>query len=210
VRLRAVFSRYPVREVLEGCPCCVGDVVSADADLFALSLRLGNTVGTHDDLKSFLPALFESLVSTNELDEAVVVGRLDGWREWPQEEQDAVDEFLLAAWSALLRRYPAELGSFREAADFLRAVQPVYVSLERFLHVWENVRTRPADLHLAETVEHWVFSRGELNPLVVAWLHRPHIRIRLFLAFSTAPNEPDADTFAEAYDFLEAAEGGSP
>jgi hypothetical protein len=200
--LREVFARYPVRAVLEGCPHCRGDVSTAHPDLFALSLRLGNTVGTHEDLKSFLPALFAELVSSGKLDETIVVGRLDGWREWPEDEQEAVDAFLLACWSALLRRHPAQLGSFYHAADFLLAVQQVYSTVERFLRVWEVTRTRPADRHLADAVEHWVYSDRAFSPFVVAWLHRPHIRTRLYLAFSVDPAAVDADAFARAFDFL--------
>ena len=201
-QLREVFARYPVRAVLEGCPHCRGDVSADHPDLFALSLRLGNTVGTHDDLKSFLPTLFAELVTSGELDETVVVGRLDGWREWPEDEREAVAGFLLASWSALLARYPAQLGSFRDAAGFLLAVQPMVATLEKFLQVWERTRTRPADRHLADTVDHWVHSGRELSPYVVAWLHRPHIRTRLYLAFSADPAAADADLFARAFDFL--------
>lgn len=51
-RLRATFAGYPVRPVLQGCPHCRGTVVMADEDLFDLSIRLGNTVGTYADMKS--------------------------------------------------------------------------------------------------------------------------------------------------------------
>lgn len=201
-RLREVFARYPVRPVLEGCPHCRGDVSTAHPDLFALSLRLGNTVGTHEDLKSFLPALLAELVRSDELDETIVLGRLDGWRAWPEDEQEAVEGFLLAGWRALLRHYPARLGSFSDAADFLLAVQPAYATPAIFLRTWEETRTRAANRHLADTVEHWVHSGRELSPLVVAWLHRPHIRTRLYLAFSADPAGPDADLYARAFDFL--------
>ena len=53
--LRAAFAGYPVRDVLPGCPCCKGDVRWAEHDPLALSISLGNTIGTADDLKLYCP-----------------------------------------------------------------------------------------------------------------------------------------------------------
>jgi hypothetical protein len=114
VRVEAVFAAYPRRAVLEGCPHCRGDVKVADHDLFSLTIRLGNTVGTEADVKALLPTLLKSLVTTDELDPGIVLGKVAP--TWPAEEREAVDRFLDAVWPEL------PIGAFHDAETFLAAV----------------------------------------------------------------------------------------
>ena len=76
-------------------------------DLYALTISLGNTVGTRDDVKSLLPMLLERLVATGELDPGIVLGKLprEQWRTWPGHEA-AIDGYLDAVWRSLLAEYP--------------------------------------------------------------------------------------------------------
>nr|WP_042179351.1 hypothetical protein [Kibdelosporangium sp. MJ126-NF4]CEL13774.1 hypothetical protein [Kibdelosporangium sp. MJ126-NF4]CTQ88142.1 hypothetical protein [Kibdelosporangium sp. MJ126-NF4] len=66
-RLGQAFAPYPRRAVLDGCPHCRSSTTVGEHDLFSLSIRLGNTVGGRDDVKSLLPLLFERLVTSDEL-----------------------------------------------------------------------------------------------------------------------------------------------
>ena len=106
-RLREAFARYPRRAVLDGCPHCRGPVPVDDRDLFSLTISLGNTVGSREDVKALLPMLLERLVTSMELDPGIVLGKLphEKWRAWPRAEQDAVDGYLDAVWRSLLAEY---------------------------------------------------------------------------------------------------------
>ncbi|MEV4107724.1 hypothetical protein [Nonomuraea sp. NPDC049695] len=90
-RLRETFVRYPRRTVLEGCPHCRGSVLVDEHDLFSLTISLGGTVGTSDDVKSLVPLLLERLATGNELMPSMVLTLLvqQGWRTWPTAEQEA-------------------------------------------------------------------------------------------------------------------------
>lgn len=200
-RLRESFAGYPVRPVLEGCPCCCPPERVAGFDLFDLSIRLGGTVGTEADLKSLLPLLLETLVATGELDEAIVLGRLAGSRSWPAAERDAVDGYLDAAWRAVLSTYPAQVGALHDAATFLCAVAEAGGDPGSFMRAWEGIHTPAADRHLADLVAHWVRGSG-LTEAVVTWLRRAAVRERLYLAFSRDVDGVAADDYARAYDLL--------
>ncbi len=113
-QIETVFAAYPRRAVLEGCPHCRGDVRVADHDLFWLTIKLGNTVGTEADVKALLPTLLQSLVTTGELDPGIVLGKV--LPTWPAEERAAVDRFLDAVWQEL------PIGAFYDTEAFLAAV----------------------------------------------------------------------------------------
>src|SRR5262249_54430398 len=135
-RVGDAFARYPRRTVLEGCPHCRGQVSVADHDLFSLTLSLGGTVGAADDLKSLLPLLLERLVTDDELDADIVLGKLTlagGWHAWPAGERDALGEYLDAVWRCVLSRYPARIGALCDASTFLIAARPLHHSVERYL-----------------------------------------------------------------------------
>ncbi|MGW5688949.1 hypothetical protein [Nonomuraea sp. NPDC003754] len=202
-RLREVFARYPRREVLEGCPHCRGSVLVDEHDLFALTISLGNTVGTDDDVKSLLPLLLERLVTGNELYASMVLGLLVrlGWRAWPTAEREAVDGYLMAVWWSLLAKYPPQVGSFGDTAEFLSVVGEFTDSVSLFLDGWDAIRGPAADRHLADLVTGWV--RGvHLPAAVLTWLHRDRVRERLFSAFERDHDTPWADDLARAYDVL--------
>ncbi len=76
VRLREAFAGHPRSAVLDGCPHCRGSVRVDDADLFSLTISLGNTVGDRDDVKSLLPMLLERLITSTELCPEIVLGKL--------------------------------------------------------------------------------------------------------------------------------------
>jgi hypothetical protein len=203
-RLRAAFAGYPVRPVLEGCPHCRGTVVVADEDLFDLSIRLGNTVGTYADMKSHLPAMLEDLATVGDLDESIVLGRLrqrPGWETWPDAEREAITAFLHTVWRMLLSAYPARTGAFRDSFTFLREMNGLYADIGPFLREWDAVRTPDADRHLAELVASRTYRR-QFPAAAITWMRRPEVRDRLLQAFVAHPDGPVADEYAGAYDLL--------
>lgn len=202
-RLKEAFVRYPRRVVLEGCPHCRGPVPVDDHDLFSLTISLGSTVGNRDDLKSLLPLLLERMVTSTELDPAIVLGKLprEQWRTWPEAEQDAIDGYLDAVWRSLLATFPSQVGSFLDPATFLDAVAGGGESVERFLDAWDVTLNSAADRHLADTVNGLNFA-GRRPTTLAAWLCRETVRDRLYRAFERDHAMSWGDDLARAYDLL--------
>ncbi|MEW2374964.1 hypothetical protein AB0883_02520 [Micromonospora sp. NPDC047812] len=202
-QLQEAFVPYPVRVVLDGCPHCRGQVPVENHDLFSLTISLGNTVGSRDDLKSLLPLLLGRMVTSMELDPAIVLGKLprEQWRTWPEAEQDAIDGYLDAVWRTLLATYPSQVGSFLDPATFLDAVVTGGESATRFLDTWDVTLDSAADRHLAETVNglHFADRRAAIP---AAWLRRETTRDRLYRAFERDHAMPWGDDLARAYDLV--------
>ena len=182
--VEAAFAGYPRQPVLAGCPHCRGDVRVEDHDLFSLTISLGNTVGTEADVKALLPMLLANLVTTTELDPGIVIGKVSP--TWPVAERQAVDHFLDAAWRQLLTDFPAKLGAFHDVPTFLNAVP----NPEHFLASWPQGSA--PDRHLAACV---LTTTDD-------WAHRDSVRERLLKAFERDHDQPWADEFAVAHDFV--------
>ncbi|MGC4868979.1 hypothetical protein ACLQ3B_26465 [Micromonospora sp. DT53] len=201
--VRDAFARYPRRAVLDGCPHCEGSVLVDEHDLFALTISLGNTVGSRADVKALLPVLLERLLGSDDLDPDIVLGKLphQEWRTWPRVEQEAIDAYLDAVWRSLLADHPPRLGSFTDPVTFLDAARAAGEHVERFLDVWDATLTPPADRHLAELVAGLNFANHK--PSVLGdWLRRAATRDRLHRAWERDYDSPWADGLAEAYDLL--------
>ena len=170
--------------MLAGGPHCRGDERVEDHDLFSLTISLGNTVGAEADVKALLPMLLANLVTTTELDPGIVLGKVSP--TWPAAERRAVDRFLDAAWQQLLADFPANLGAFHDVLTFLHAVpNPAH-----FLADWPQGPA--ADRHLAACV---LTTTDD-------WAHRDSVRDRLLAAFERDHDQPWADEFAVAHDFV--------
>ncbi|MER7335215.1 MULTISPECIES: hypothetical protein [unclassified Micromonospora] len=202
-RLQEAFIRYPRRTVLEGCPHCRGSMPVDDRHLFSLSISLGNTVGGRDDLKGLLPLLLERMVTSRELDPAIVLGKLprEQWRTWPEAEQRAVDGYLDAVWRSLLATYPSQVGSFVDTTVFLDAVVAGGDGVERFLDAWDATLGSAADRHLADAVNGLNFASRRLT-MLAAWLCRETVRDRLYRAFEREHATAWGDDLARAHDLV--------
>jgi hypothetical protein len=202
-RLDQAFAPYPRRAVLDGCPHCRPATPVDEDRLFALTLRLGGTVGGRDDVKSLLPLLFERMVTSGELDGSIILSTLDKerWRHWPSAEQQAIDDYLDAVWRSLLSRFPSEIGAFPHAAAFLDAAAMTGDSIERYLAVWDTLLDPAADRHLAQLVSEHNFADARRRDLT-AWLCRKATTDRLVSAFERDHDAVWADDLAMAYDLL--------
>lgn len=202
-RLDQVFASYPRRAVLDGCPHCRPSTRADEHDLFSLSLHLGGTVGTREDVKSLLPLLFERMVTSGELDGSIVLSTLtrEQWRTWPQAEQQAIDDYLDAVWRSLLTEFPSRIGAFFDAAAFLGTAALTGDGIDGYLSVWDTILVPDADQHLAQLVNDHDFAdprRGSLT----SWLRREATRDRMLTAFERDHNAAWADDLAMAYDLL--------
>ncbi|WJK33115.1 hypothetical protein [Solwaraspora sp. WMMA2065] len=202
-QLRDAFAQYQGRAVLDGCPHCRGPASVDDHDLFSLSISIGGTVGSRDDLKHLLPLLLERMATATDLDPAIVLGKLsrERWRTWPELERDAVDGYLDAVRRSLLATYPSQVGSFLDPTTFLDAVVAAGENVTRFLDIWDLTLNSAADRHLADTVNRLNFADRRPATLA-AWLRRETVRNRLDRAFARDHAMSWADDLARAYDLV--------
>ena len=162
--LYKVFSRYPLRKHVEGCPCCVHeeDKLALEskplrelttAELGRYSFKAISTWGDKDDFRHFLPRIFELLVSETGLgwDEEVILGKLAlaEWRNWPEQEQFTVRDFLRAEWNSLLLQSNPSI----EPDGWLCGLGRAGEDLQQYLDDWMELRTSNAFEHLARFVE---------------------------------------------------------
>lgn len=110
--LYTIFSFYPFRSTMNGCPCCVSKTDKEKIhtkqlrqldgeDLSRYAFKAMTTWGDTNDFKHYLPRIFELLATTDFIvDTFVVLGKLDygKWTTWPIEEQKAIQRFLFAWW----------------------------------------------------------------------------------------------------------------
>jgi hypothetical protein len=184
-----------------------------------------STFGTADDFRHFLPRLFELLaLESHELSRAsaagaeVLLGKLSqaGWREWPRDEQDAVEAYLTAFWGHALDQFPGE----HDVDELLTGLGRGRGDLGPVLETWRvraAVEAGPAR-HLAAFVIHNAAKAGvrqslanafwEGNPAsmneVIAWLRDSRTEQALEKAFFTFAGEPFASDLSQAVEALRA------
>lgn len=153
--LYKVFSQYPLRKHVEGCPCCIDgeDKLALEskplqkltsADLGRYAFKAMTTWGDKDDFRHFLPRIFELLASEAGLgcDEEVILGKpaLAEWGKWPEREQSAVRDFLRAGWHSLLAQSEPNI----EPDSWLCGIGRAGESLQEYLDDWVELRTANA------------------------------------------------------------------
>jgi hypothetical protein len=163
-KLYKVFSRYPLRKHVEGCPCCVHeeDKLALEskplreltaAELGRYSFKAMTTWGDKDDFRHFLPRISELLVSETGLgwDEEVILGKLAlaEWKDWPEQEQIDVRDFLHAGWNSLLLQSEPSI----EPDGWLCGMGRAGEDLQKYLEDWIELRISNAYEHLASFVE---------------------------------------------------------
>src|SRR5687768_13278272 len=94
------FSKYPLKEQIKGCPCCVGKQENrvlhsktlrelSGEDLSFYGFKALTTFGDVEDFKHFLPRLFEITVEDDfAYDTAILFGKLKyaDWQNWDEKE----------------------------------------------------------------------------------------------------------------------------
>ncbi len=167
--LYAVFSAYPLRPVIEGCPHCVSRQDSDHLHVRSLreltpddvryyAFKAMTTFGDEADFKHFLPRLLELLARELQgsealgLNEELIGGKiaLAEYSTWPDSERAAVADFFMAAWRMTLATFssmPAPQTLLCTIAQFASADD-----LAPYLATWRQTLTPPALFHVVETV----------------------------------------------------------
>ncbi|MBS1796497.1 MAG: hypothetical protein JSS81_21790 [Acidobacteria bacterium] len=145
--LYRVFARYPLKERIEGCPCCVGEererILHArplrelsGAQLSSFGFKAMTTFGDADDFRHFLPRLFETMTRGEfGYNEEILFGKLvyAGWTDWPAEESAAIGDFFRALVRAAVEfdREKAWL-----AESFITGVAIAAPDVTPYLEIW--------------------------------------------------------------------------
>ena len=214
--LYAVFGRYPLPDQIEHCEHCItAEEVQAlrraparelDADTLRLYVwnSISFTCGDLADFKHFLPHLLELLAADAFGDHALPLSMCNHigvqWRDWPADEQAAIEAFLWAYWHAILDQFPAHL----DVVDGLEAIAATGVPVEPLLRDWQARPGVAPARHLAQAIQDCAvrtYAGEQWQWALFHWLAR-QARQRLEDAV-TAIADPDLATEAtRAYPVL--------
>ncbi|WP_426572001.1 hypothetical protein [Aquihabitans sp. McL0605] len=146
--LYAAFDHVPADPRSPRCPHCVsgadvaalaGPVVGLSPELVSRFVRkFGTTWGTTEDLRRVTPRIL-TLAADHRLDvsRALVWHQLRaaGWTTWPPDEADAVNQFVLAEFTRMLRVAPRPA---HVAHRWLAQVSAGIDDISGFLTVWHD------------------------------------------------------------------------
>lgn len=165
-QLYVTFAPYQLHQYIEGCPCCVKDTdqqrlrakplrdLDAD-DLERYAFKALTTWGTSDDLRHFLPRLFELIVYSpiQPTDVEVLFGKLPygEWRNWAKEEQQAIETYFHALWIDVINAF--EPDGYTSANDYLCAIARAVNDMTPYLDHWLEQRSPIAWLNLGIFIE---------------------------------------------------------
>jgi hypothetical protein len=166
-KLYSVFASYPLNPRMEGSPLysdlLVWNRTLAARPLRALSIdhlgifyfKVMSTWGNVNDFRHFLPRIFELLATLNTgWEEWIALDKLryGHWETWPEAEQNAVNDYLLALWIEIL----STDSEIVDAAfpDYLPAIMNVYPKIELLLSIWGEFNTTESIKRLIDFVDH--------------------------------------------------------
>jgi hypothetical protein len=180
------------------------------------------TWGNADDFRHFLPRVFELLAFAEDYtftEREIVLSKLyhAEWRTWPEQEQKAVQEFLLALWRIVLEVPPPadDLNNADQIESWLCAIAGTEGDLSPYFRVWLESSSATAAWNLAVMITRaglslphtraqnafWSGHRGQLEELR-DWLRSAEVRRKLEDAMETFINEPCSEELFSALNFL--------
>lgn len=212
-----VFSRYPLRVHMEGCPCCVHDADQhrlrskpiselTSEDLSKYASKAMTTWGDELDFKHFLPRLLELEVKEGRMWSLHSKLNFAQWTSWPEAEQESVRQVLLTRWklSLLERPEPYEtpsLGDLMEAEYDLSSYLEVWEGLNH-LHAWGHLSNFVVLYGQAILDGTWEEEHPRKNLQVKRWLIRPEMLDLLQQQFELHLESPFSGMLAEGIDVL--------
>lgn len=167
--LYSVFSVYPLRPVVEGCPHCVGEKAEAHLhraplreltaeDLESFASKAMTTWGDSVDYRHFLPRIVELSLAEppcSGLEPWLIGSKLTyaNWSQWPRQEIGSIIQFIESAWLCVIAFPPEEqsavsTGPVRWAADAALALQAdALEDVSRLLQIWDAADEIEPQLH---------------------------------------------------------------
>jgi hypothetical protein len=198
--LYRVFSKYPLRPHIPGCPFDIGpedhqrirekplrDLTTDDIRSFVT--HAVHLWGDAQDLKHFLPRILELIFHypeqwTYEVLTAAAALRLADWLNWPEVEQDAVHTYFIELWRHVLSQEPVEWWADPHMNHFTAIVR-TEDNLIPFLAMLENDQSEYVLLRIAQLIDmntsDSVVNEGKLFELYREECEEQHLQVREWL-----------------------------
>lgn len=216
--LYAVFARYPLHHPVAGCPCCVSradqERIAAKPlrqlnsfDLERYIWKAMSTWGDVDDFRHFLPRIMELLGDPQERSNLflfVIFGKLPygHWETWQEQEQQAVNAYLLALWRWILMHEPGD-GDY-VIHEYLEALIDAKINCTPYLNVWCKWHTPLLLCQLSRFIRYYPWNDGlPKHSPIKAWLRESATKEALEAGFYKYMDEPWAEELAYAVETLE-------
>jgi len=167
-RLYVVFGKYGLHAPVAGCEHCVmpEDIARiqakplrqlSDEDLRKYATKALTTWGDENHFKHFLPRLFELMTESDWMgfEALVLFSKLPygGWTQWPENEQQALKDFMFCFWRDAL-------AGADEAKESLTCLAQAKITLQPFLDYW---RSGSGDTGMVKLVEYGNDVLGDLT-----------------------------------------------
>jgi hypothetical protein len=217
-QLYAVFRRYPRRDLTACDDCVTGEDHHRlmarplrqleEADFGMYPRRAMTTWGDADDFRHFLPRLLELIADNCLLDASIVLlSKLPcaGWREWPVDEQRAVEHYLDRLWDRGLA--DADAGGLAWwDVHLCHVLNALGVDLAPYLMRWEGrLNTRPAAVRAAQLTRWLLYpprSQLALPQAAANWLRQPVVKESIESAYLDNGETSAGETLVAALDLL--------
>jgi len=228
IQLYRIFECYPARRTMEACLHCVTrEEIRALTTVPLRSLSKNNleryafkamtTWGESEDYRYFLPRLLE-LCALDPDSYAVNIEKIchklayAHWEHWPQQERQAILDFLLVFWQLLLAQDYYTLGC--SSSGYLEALSQILEDLSPFLQVWRSRSDAPAQRALADFLQensntlgarsrlNWLAGSPSTQQQVINWLLELQTRQWLEDGFFRSEDQDVAGALAMAADTL--------
>lgn len=124
-----------------------------EEDLSRFTFKAMTTWGSAIDFKHFLPRILDLTAAyRTPYDIGTVFDKLAlaDWRTWPEEEQSAVEEFLIHLWENLINDNSAK--AEMEFSEYFAAISGLYPHFSHLLQIWEVSGSKAAIKHLSELI----------------------------------------------------------
>lgn len=136
-------------------------------DLSRFTGKAITTWGNINDYKHFLPRIFEltaELRTPYEIWIAFEKLNLAKWKNWDENEQEVIHEFMIALWESVVNDdcQKAEW----EFRDYFSSIAHFYPNFNELLGIWFKSETRAGIKHLADYIvdeQVAIFDRGRIS-----------------------------------------------
>lgn len=232
-QLYTAFHAYPLPQNTAPCLCCHS--VESERPLLSRPLRKLReedlqqyardallTWGGVDEFRHFLPRIFEIAAAGDGfrlVEREIVFSKLyyGEWTAWPGQEQEAVQQFLLALWRIALEQSPEEdLSESPEIERWLCILAQVRSGFSPYFDEWLARSSPNRAWNLAATIYRTVLPwplPEKLPPfwtgliaeaqLVADWLHSEPVRRYLEQALDAYADQPFAEELLAAVGVLD-------
>lgn len=213
-----VFSVYTLNGGLRdrSCKCCVSqeeirELVSKPMNELSVD-EIGHfmrsaisTFGDVDDLKHFLPRILELFQdpSYDLVDDFLTFEKLNyaEWETWNAEEIEAVDNYILALWAAIISNESSTISKIEKVPALIAK----YVGIEKALQIWKNKCSKKS---IKLIVEHSLngknigLSESDLNTFW-NWISNKTVLKKMEELFFESNDEIESSRISVAYTLIE-------